>query len=144
MQHNLLGHMMPLYMEAGSCDANSIVNGTIALKSHWSKWMQHDFLVMWHHWHQHQHHIMLMALSRAPLHSLHLDDQSEVQHDFSGHVMPLVLVLASNDAVSIPNITITFLRSRQLKLEVTCLFLVSWHNCHWHWCHMMHFLGQAN
>ena len=50
---------------------------------------------------------MLMALSIAPLHSLCLDDQSEVQKDFSGHVMPLVPLSVSLDAKGI----IAFLRS---------------------------------
>ena len=48
----------------------------------------------------------------ASLHTFGQDDRNEVQHDFSGHVMPLALVLASHDAVSIPNVAITFLRSR--------------------------------
>ena len=38
------------------------------------------FLVMLYHWHQHQ--MMLMASSIATLHSLCLDDQSDVQNDF--------------------------------------------------------------
>ena len=69
----------------------------------------------------------------ASLHSTGQDDRNEVQHDFSGHVMPLALELASHNAVSILNVTITFLRSRQSKLE----FLVMWHDYHWHWHHMM-------
>ena len=64
----------------------------------------------------------LMALSAAPLHSLCPDNQSEVQYDVSGHVMPLELLLASHDAVSIPNVTITFLRSRQSKSDDSWLF----------------------
>ena len=43
----------------------------------------------------------------ASLHSLGQYDSYYVQHDFSCHVMPLALVLASYDAVSILNVTIT-------------------------------------
>ena len=30
--------------------------------------VQHDFLVMCHHWDEHKHHMMLMALSMTPFH----------------------------------------------------------------------------
>ena len=69
------------------------------------------FLVMCHYWHQYQ--MMLMALSIAPLHSFCPDNQSEVLHDFSCHGIPLALMSASHDVVSILKVTITFLRSKE-------------------------------
>ena len=51
----------------------------------------------------------LMVLPTAPLPSLCPDGKSEVQHDFSVHVMPLALVLALHGAFSILNVTIIFL-----------------------------------
>ena len=62
--------------------------------------VQHDFLVMCYHWHWHKQHVMLMALSMAQMHFLHQDEWNEVQHDLSGHVMPLALMLASHTAIS--------------------------------------------
>ena len=50
--------------------------------------------------------------SMAPLYLLGQDKQNEVQHDFSGHVMLLVLTLASSDVVGIVNGTIAFVISR--------------------------------
>ena len=42
-----------------------------------------------------------------------------MKHDFSCHAMPLERVFASHDAVHILNVTITILRSKQSKLDVT-------------------------
>ena len=56
---------------------------------------------------------MLMVLSMVPLHLLGQDDRNEVQHDLSGNVMPLALMFASHDAISIVKGTTTFLTSRQ-------------------------------
>ena len=53
----------------------------------------------------------------ASLHSLCQDDRNEVQHDFSGQALPLPLVLASHDAVSIHYATIAFLWSRQNEMK---------------------------
>ena len=92
------------------------------------------FLVMSHNWHQCQCNLMSMA----SLHSLGQDDKNEVQHHFSCHGMPLALVLASHDAVSILSVTITFLRSRQLKLDVTLHFCscdtIGINTILLHWC----------
>ena len=61
-------------------------------------------------------------ITMASLHSLGQYDRNKVQHHFPCHATPLALLLASHDAVSILNITITFLRSGQLKYDVTWLF----------------------
>ena len=53
----------------------------------------------------------VVANPLAQLHLLARDDQTEVQHDFYGHVMPLEQVLASHDANGIVNGTIVILRS---------------------------------
>ena len=68
------------------------------------------FLFMSCHWNQ--HHVMPMASSIVPLHFLNQENQNEVQHDFSGHVMHSVLTLASCDAVGIVNGKTAFLCSR--------------------------------
>ena len=44
---------------------------------------------------------MSMALSIAPFYSLGKDNCINVQHNFFGHVMPLVVVLESPDADSV-------------------------------------------
>ena len=67
--------------------------------------------------------------------------------------MPLTLMLASHDVANIITVTITFLRSRQSKLDVTWFFVhvtqlpvpfelydiigVGVTLCHWGQCHMM-------
>ena len=76
------------------------------------------FLVMYCHWCQCQCHLIPMA----SIHYSGQDDRYEAQHDFSCHVMPLALLLASNNAISILNVTITFFRSRQSNLDVIWLF----------------------
>ena len=112
--------------------------------------VQYDFLVMCCHWHWHKQHVMLMALSITSLHFLDQDDQNEVQHDFSGHLMPLALMLASQDVTCIVKGTTTSLTSRQSKCGATWIFghvtqlilPLAWHNatgvgvtlCHWHQC----------
>ena len=55
-----------------SHDTNSIINNTIEfVSSRWSKWdSTWLFSVIWHCWHWYQHHVMPMALSITPLHSL--------------------------------------------------------------------------
>ena len=54
------------------------------------------------------------------LHFLGQDDRHNVQHDFIV-IHSLALGLASHDAVSILNVTVTFLMSKQSKLDVTQL-----------------------
>ena len=73
---------MPLMLVSVSHDTNNIINGTILfIRSRWSKGdVTRLFLVMWYHWHQHQHHVMPMALSIVPLHGFSQDNQNEVQH----------------------------------------------------------------
>ena len=72
-----------------------------------------------HNWH---HHKMLMALSKASLHSLCLDDWKQVQHDFFGHVIPCVPSSASYDANDIINGTTAFLTSTWFKWNATWPF----------------------
>ena len=45
----------------------------------------------------------------APLHSLHQENQNEVQHDLFGYMTPLALALASHDGKSIVNDMTAFL-----------------------------------
>ena len=63
-----------------------------------------------------------MASSMAALHFLGQDDENEVKHDISGHVIPLAPVSVSHNATSIVNGTIAFLKSRQLIRGATLLF----------------------
>ena len=73
------------------------------------------FLFMLCHWQQHQHPPMPMAPSVITLHLFSQDNQNEEQCDFFGHVMHLVLALASHDAEGIVIICHAFTRSRQSK-----------------------------
>ena len=57
------------------------------------------FFIMLHNWLW--HHIILMALPVAPIHSTAQDDQIEVQHDFSGYVMQLALTSYDQIHVSV-------------------------------------------
>ena len=50
---------------------------------------------------------MPMVLSMVPLYSLGQNDQNEVQHDFFGHVMSLMMAFMSCDANGVINGTIT-------------------------------------
>ena len=78
----LFCHVMPLMLVPVSHDAKSVINSIIPFVwTRWSNEMQHD-LVMWCHWHQHQHHVMPMASSIAPLHLLSQDKWNEVQNYF--------------------------------------------------------------
>ena len=54
------------------------------------------------------------SITMAPFHSLGQDDQNDMQHDYSGHVMPLALLSHYTDSV-INDISV-FLRSLQSKL----------------------------
>ena len=47
----------------------------------------------------HQHHVMSMASSMAPLHFFSQDNQNEVQHNPFGHVMHDAGVSVSHDAI---------------------------------------------
>ena len=58
---------------------------------------------------------MPMLLSMAPFELIDHNDKNEGQHEFFGHVMPLALILASYDAISIVKGTTAFHNSRQLK-----------------------------
>ena len=69
-------------------------------------------------WYQWQCHLMPIA----SLYSLGQHDRNEVQHDFSCHVTPVALLLASHDALNILNVTITFPRPIQSKIDVAWLF----------------------
>ena len=78
-----------LALASVSWDATATVNSTTAFIM---KWGAITFLVMLHHQHWHQwcitqlfwsYDMRLMILSFAPLHSLYIDDKTEMQHDFS-------------------------------------------------------------
>ena len=78
-----LGHVMSLVLVSASLDADGIINSTIPfLMSKWLKWVAAWILIMCCHWHWNKQCVMLMALSKAPLHSLCPDDQYEMQNDF--------------------------------------------------------------
>ena len=100
--------------------------------------------------HLHQCHLMPNDTVYGTIHFLDQDNQNEEQHDFFGHVMPLVLASVSCDADNVISHTIAFLISRQSNWGASWLF-VMW--CHWHQCHMkptvssmapLHSLGQDN
>ena len=59
---------------------------------------------------------------KVPLHSLGQDNQNEIQHDLSGHLMLLELASVSHAVNSTINGTIAFLKLRQLKWGVGWLF----------------------
>ena len=74
------GHVMPFLPVSN--DTSDIIKVTIVfLRSGYQNKVQHDFLVMWHHW-QYQYHMMLLALPMAALQSLGQDNQNKVQQDF--------------------------------------------------------------
>ena len=126
----------------GSCDAS------VGITWHWLHYhkyhhciflgwddqneMQHDFfLVIWHHWQWYQHHVIPMTLSIAPLYSLGgQDNENNVQHYFFWSCNARMLVSVSQDANSLINGTILFVRSRWSKWDVN--FLVMWCHCHQH------------
>ena len=120
--HDLFFHMMPLALASASCGANNIVNSTIALLSlRESKWCATWLFwscgiigtcITWCWWHCQQH-LYIPCVE---------DDQSEVQLNIFGHVIPLVPVSVSLDTNGI----IIFFRSRWQKWYTTWLFL----QCH--------------
>ena len=73
---------------------------------------------------------MLMALSKEPLHSLHKDNQNEVQHDLFGHTTQFAPALASHDADGIVNGTTTFLMLDN-QIMATQLFVMCYHWCYY-------------
>ena len=132
----LCGNFMPFALASVSCAANSIINGTTAILSLRQLAVQlkcnMNFLVMWCHLCWHQCHMKPMVSSMTPLHSLDqwlskwgatwpfghwqhcyqwwcnmmltvLSMVLSLGQDFSGHVPPLVLALALNDANIIIN-----------------------------------------
>ena len=52
------------------------------------------------------------GIINGTIHFLGQDNQNEVQQDFFGHVMPLVLAPKSKDAGNTISHTISFLKSR--------------------------------
>ena len=104
----LFGLVTPLAPAAASHDADSFVSSSIIFicPSDQSE-MQNEFFFFGHAMPLVPVcHLMLMA----SFHSLSQDDRRRCNLT-SCHVMPLALVLASHDAFSILNVTITFLRS---------------------------------
>ena len=98
--------------------------------------MQYEFLVMWCYCLQCQHHIMPTALSMAQQHSPDIDNQNEVKHDFFGHVLLLVPVLASCEVNAIVNSTIAFLRSKRSTWPFrSCDIIGASVSVAWHWWH---------
>ena len=81
------------------------------------------------HWYWQKQHVIQMVLQNALLHLLGQADLNEVQCGFSGHGMPLALMLASCDSIRIVKGTTTFLTSRQSKWGETWLFAL-WHSYH--------------
>ena len=77
--------------------------------------MQYDFFGHVSDWHQHPHHVIPMASSMTPLHLFSQGNQNEVQHDFFGIVMHLVLALASCNVDGIVHGTTAFVSSRGSK-----------------------------
>ena len=85
--------------------------------------VQHDFLGHVMPLPQHWHHMMLMALKMASLHSFGKYDDKKVEHDVFVHMMLLVLVFASyGDDDGIFSGTSAFLSPRWLKWVTTWLF----------------------
>ena len=95
---------------------------------------------IWNFWQWHQHHVMPMALSIAPLYSLGQDHCTNVQHNFLSILMPLMLVSMSHNANSVIDGTILFVRSRWSKAD-TMTYLVIW--CHWYQ-HQHHLIPMAS
>ena len=114
------GHVMPLLE---SHDTNNIINNNSAFASlRRSKWDVKWFLVIWHCWHWHQHHVMPTALSGTPLYSLGQDGWKNVQHKIFWSCNAMMLVSLSHDANSVTIVTIQFLRLRWSKWDTTWLF----------------------
>ena len=128
---------MPLAL--GSHNTNGVFNNTTAfLRSRKLKggatWL---LLVMWHHSCWHWCHMMLMALSMAPLHSLNQDDQNEWQHDLFGlwrqqhyqwhHCIPWVRIIEVRC-----NMTFWLRSAFGTSISIT--------SCWWHcqWYHYIH------
>ena len=147
--------------------------------------VQDNFLLMGYHWCWHQYHMIPTVSSVLPFYLLGQDDRiemqyhlfwscdatgtsmwfqwhllgqdnwNEVQHDFSGHVIHLVLTLALCNAGGIVNSMTALLAQdpyiKVIKMRCNMNFLVMWHYCHWHWHHVilmaspmvpLHSLGQ--
>ena len=110
MQHNFFNHLTLLALVSASCDTTCILIAPLHLLGQdvWSN-VQHKFVgyvmllklesvshdtmrytmmflvVMWCHWHQHQHHVMPVASSVTPLHLFGQDNQNEVLHNFCSY-----------------------------------------------------------
>ena len=79
----LFWSLLPLAPALGSQDAIALSMAPLhSLGQDYENEVQHDFMVMWHHWDQYQ-------CNMIPLHSLGQDDLNEVQHDSFSPVMPL-------------------------------------------------------
>ena len=104
VQLDLFSNVTPLAL--ASHDSDGIVNGYISFFKFWPirKSCNMAFLVIWDHWCQHWHHVMKIALSMPPLHSLGEDNKNEIQQDFLviwhhwcqywHHMMPVTLLIA--------------------------------------------------
>ena len=77
------GYVMPLSPVLVSHNANGIYMVPLYSLGHNNEnEIQHDSLVMLHHWQWCWHHMMPMASKKAPLHSLCQDDQNGEQCGF--------------------------------------------------------------
>ena len=79
-------------------------------------------LVRWCHW----HYIMPMVPSMASLNSLGHDDWNEVQHDFSGHVIPLASQHLWHHQWQncLPHV-----KTIEMRFNSSAM----WHHWHWYW-----------
>ena len=77
-------------------------------KDYQNEKQQDFFVVISCHWHQYQHHVMSMA----QLHLFSQDNQHEVKHDFFWLCDAIGISVGTNNANSIVNGTIAFIRSR--------------------------------
>ena len=162
--HDYIGHVILLTSVQASHDTDGIVNGTVLFAR--LRWLKHD--VTWHCWH-HQSTTAYVSSkwskSDATLlfQSFHTVDTASimwcngiiisttvfisqmnwinVQHNFFGHVMPLMLISKSCDANSVTNGIILFVsQDDQMRCNMTLDFWscdtigitinIMW--CQWH------------
>ena len=141
--HDIFVHVMPLQLTQAAHDANDVINSTIAfVRSRGSQWdAAWPFLVMLCYWHQHWHHLMLMALSMLPLFLLGQDNHEQVSMTFS-QVMVLPLVSLSHYANSLIYDIILFVKMIKTRCSMvfsSCHTIVTGSmryqlHCQWHHC----------
>ena len=122
-----------------SHDANSVINGTILfVRSRWSKWDATWCLVIWCHYHQHQHLVMPMASSTAPLHLFSQDNQH--RHWCLYHMilvaskMTLLHFLGQDNWNKVQH---DFLSCDTIDISIA----ITWYHWHWYWWNIMPLLS---